>query len=349
MSYVRRADILIVGAGVMGAATARALRRSGRKVVLLEQFSPGHQRGSSHGRTRIFRYSYPDPAYVRMAQRSLRLWRELESDSGDRLLTTTGGLDLGSGVEANAAALADSGASFELLDGRDVARRFPQVHVAPGEQALFQPEGGVIAAGRSVAAFLRVALAAGAELIDRQRVTRLEVRDESVRALTEHAIFEAPVAVVTAGGWARPLLATAGIELPVRVTRETVAFFELMGEPPPPLVEWGTPSAYSLPSPGQGIKAAQHIAGPETDADDEGGPSSASVQIVTEWIRRRFPNTSDTPHLIETCLYTNTDDESFVLERHGPVVVGSPCSGHGFKFAPLIGERLANLAEGLAA
>lgn len=349
MAYVRSADILIVGAGVMGAATARALRRSGRRVVLLEQFSPGHQRGSSHGRTRIFRYSYPDPAYVRMAERSLRLWRELERESGEPLLTTTGGLDLGEGVEANARALEESGVSFEMLGGRDVTRRFSQVHVAPSEQALFQPEGGVIAAERSVAALLRVALARGVELIEHQRVTRLEVGDDSVRALTEHAIFEAPVAVVTAGGWARPLLATAGIELPVRVTRETVAFFELVAEPPPPLVEWGTPSAYSLPSPGQGIKAAQHIAGPVTDADDEGGPSSASVQIVTEWIQRRFPNTSPTPHLIETCLYTNTEDESFIVERHGPIVVGSPCSGHGFKFAPLIGERLADLAESLAA
>ena len=346
---MRRADVLVVGAGVMGAATARALRRSGRKVVLLEQFSPGHRRGSSHGHTRIFRYSYPDPVYVRMAQRSLRLWRELERESDEQLLTTTGGLDLGDGVEANAAALGECGASFEMLGGRDVSRRFSQVRVAPSEQALFQPEGGVIAAERSVAAFLRLAVAAGAELIERQRVTRLEVHGDSVRASTEHAIFEAPVAVVTAGGWARPLLATAGIELPVRITRETVAFFELMGAPPPPLVEWGAPSAYSLPSPGQGIKAAQHIAGPETDADDEGRPSAASVAIVTEWIQRRFPNTSPTPHLIETCLYTNTADESFILERHGPIVVGSPCSGHGFKFAPLIGERLANLAEGLAA
>ena len=349
MAYVRSADIIIVGAGVMGAATARALRRSGRKVLLLEQFAPGHQRGSSHGRTRIFRFSYPDVDYVRMAQRSLDLWRELERESGERLLETMGAIDLGTGIERNAAALQECGAPFEMLNGRELTRRFPRVSVPASEEALLQPDGGVLAAERSVAAFLRSAVASGAELVEGERVTNLDVECDLVRARTEHAIFEAPVAVVTAGGWARGLLATVGIELPVRVTRETVAFFELLGDTPPPLVEWGSPSAYSLPSPGQGIKAAQHIAGPETDPDDEGRPSASSVEIVTEWIQRRFPNTNPTPHRIETCLYTNTEDENFILQRQGPIVIGSPCSGHGFKFAPLIGERLANLAEGLAA
>jgi sarcosine oxidase len=180
-------------------------------------------------------------------------------------------------------------------------------------------------------------------------VTALEVDTYKATVHTDHAVFEAPVVVVTAGGWARNLLATAGIDLPVRVTRETVAYFELLGDTPPPIVEWGDPSVYALPSPGQGIKAAQHIAGPETDPDEEASPSTASVDVVSSWIQRRLPNANAVPHLVETCIYTNTLDESFILERHGPVVVGSPCSGHGFKFAPLIGERLASLAEGLSA
>ena len=349
MAYVRRADILVVGAGVMGAATARALRRSGRKVLLLEQFSLGHLRGSSHGRTRIFRFSYPDATYVRMAQKSLEMWRELERENDEQLLTAMGGIDLGIGIESNAAALKECGARFEVLNGRELTRRFPRIVLPPGEEALFQPDGGVLAAERSIAALVRGAVATGTELVEGERVTHLELGEDMVKAHTEHGIVECSVVVVTAGAWARPLLATAGIDLPVKVTRETVAFFELLGDVPPPVVEWGDPSAYSLPSPGQGIKAAQHIAGPETDPDDEGRPSALSVEIVTEWIQRRFPNTNPTPHRIETCLYTNTADESFILERHGRVVIGSPCSGHGFKFAPLIGQRLANLAEGLTA
>lgn len=349
MPYIREADIVIVGAGVMGAATARALTHSGRKVVVLEQFTPGHLRGSSHGRSRIFRLSYPDPEYVRMAQRSLRMWRQLEQWSDQHLLATTGGLDLGVGVEANAAALKECGADFELLDGRELKRRFPRVSVGSYETALFQPETGVLAAERAVGFFLDSAVAGRVDVLEGQRVTALDDAGDKVMVHTESGIFRASVAVVTAGGWARPLLATAGIELPVRVTRETIAYFDLVGDTPPPIVDWGEPSIYSLPSPGQGIKAAQHIAGPETDADAEGKPSNRSVDKVIDWMQRRLPNVKPAPHLVETCLYTNTEDERFILERHGPIVVGSPCSGHGFKFAPLIGERLANLAEGLSA
>lgn len=277
------------------------------------------------------------------------MWRELEHDSGERLLRRSGGVDVGSGIEDNAAALAECGAAYEMLDGREVVRRFPSLSLPPAEPVLFQPDGGVIAAERSLAAFVGAAVGSGVELVDRCRVSELEVTGDRVKVQSERGCLEAPVVVVTAGGWARPLLATAGIELPVRVTRETVALFELDGEPPPPLVEWGEPSVYSLPSPGQGIKAAQHIAGPETEADAVGSPSASSVEVVSRWIQRRFANVNPAPHRVETCLYTNTEDESFIVERRGPVVVGSPCSGHGFKFAPLIGRRLANLAEELSA
>jgi sarcosine oxidase len=131
----------------------------------------------------------------------------------------------------------------------------------------------------------------------------------------------------------------------VWVTRETVAFFE-MAERPPTLVDWGEPTVYALASPGQGVKAGRHIAGPEVDPDDKGAPDQGSIEIVSEWVSRHYPEASPRPHLAETCLYTNTDDQRFILERHENIVVGSPCSGHGFKFAPLIGERLADLALG---
>ena len=150
--------------------------------------------------------------------------------------------------------------------------------------------------------------------------------------------------VVTAGSWARRLLSSAGIALDVRPTRETVAYFAL-DEVPPPVVEWGTPAIYALPDPGRGLKVGQHIAGPTTDPDDEGAPDAASVARLQTWVAERFPTADPRARRPETCLYTNTPDESFVLERHGNVVVGSPCSGHGFKFAPLIGDLLADLAE----
>jgi sarcosine oxidase len=349
MPEARGADLIIVGAGVMGAATARALRATGRRVILLERYLPANRHGSSHGRSRIFRLSYPEVEYVQMAQRSLQLWRELEAETHEPLLTTLGGIDLGHSVPRNAAALRECGVGHDVLDGRDLVRRFPSLSVSAHEQVLYQPDGGIVAAELAVSAFLRSAIAGGIELLEGQSVERIEVDADAARVHARGVIFQAPTVVVTAGAWARPLLATAGIDLPVRVTRETVAYFDLPGAMPPPVCEWGSPTLYMLPSPGQGIKAAQHIAGPEVDPDSEPEHSARSLEGVSDWVRRRVPDANPRAHLVETCLYTNTVDERFVLERHGPVVVGSPCSGHGFKFAPLIGERLASLAEGLRA
>lgn len=347
MSYLRETDYLVVGAGVMGAATAWALTRSGRDVVLLERSTPANLDGSSHGRSRIFRLSYPDPSYVEMARKALKLWRRIEEESGEELLTTLGGFDLGDGATANAAALETAGVAYEQLTGREAAPRFPHVSFDRDEHVLYQPDAGIVAAERAVTALVRLAVGRGLDLRASERALAIQPGDESADVRTDHAVFRAKRVVVTAGAWARPLLETAGIDLPVRVTRETVGYFEHPGPTPSPTVEWGRPALYSLPSPGQGLKAAQHGAGPEVDPDTPATPSTHSMEIVSSWVQQRFPNVNPTPHRVETCVYTNTADESFVLDRHGPVVVGSPCSGHGFKFAPLIGQTLANLAEGL--
>jgi sarcosine oxidase len=161
---------------------------------------------------------------------------------------------------------------------------------------------------------------------------------------SEEGALRARTAVVTAGAWARDLLAPTGFDLRVRPTRETVAYFRLE-EQVPTLLEWAGGFTYALPNPGEGLKAAEHMVGPEIDPDEEGGPDQASVGRLRAWVRGRFPGAASEPHGVETCLYTNTADESFVLERRGSLVVGSPCSGHGFKFAPLIGERLATLVR----
>jgi sarcosine oxidase len=150
--------------------------------------------------------------------------------------------------------------------------------------------------------------------------------------------------VVAAGAWSRQLLSGVGIDLRVRVTRETPVFFSLR-VPPPIVVEWRDPPIYALPSPAFGLKAAEHHAGPETDPEESGAPSEASVVRVRAWVAERFPDAGSAPAHAETCLYTTTKDERFILERHGAIVVGSACSGHAFKFAPLVGERLADLVE----
>lgn len=337
-------EVIVVGAGVMGSATAHALSRRGRRVLLIEQFEIGHTRGSSHGASRIFRFSYPETRYVRMAMESLPLWRDLEKETKTELLMTTGGIDRGKPLDDHVSALTEAGAAFEVLDGASAGSRWPGLNLPEGEPALFQPDAGIVAADRAVAAFAQAALRFSTEILQRLRITKITPRDDFVELETSGGKLEATAVVVTAGAWATKLLATADIALDTRPTRETVAYFNF-GEPVPTLVEWGEPSIYALSSPGRGVKVGEHIAGPATDPDDEGEPNRQSVERLSRWVAERFPTADPRAPHAETCLYTNTADQHFVFERHDRVVVGSPCSGHGFKFAPWIGNRLADLAE----
>jgi sarcosine oxidase len=343
---MRRADVVIVGAGVMGSATAWRLAGRGRDVVLLEQFDLCHDRGSSHGAARVFRLSYDDPTYVHMAMDALPLWRELEEESGRTILTFTGGYDFGpqERLDANAGALATREASFERIDGAELVRRFPAVSLPAHTPVLYQPEAGVISAELAVQTLARRAVERGAKLHERSPVLELRLSEEGVDVLTAEETYRSRVAVVTAGAWARGLLAGTGIDLAVVSSRETVAFFWLPEEPAlPVLVEWSSSPTYALPSPGKGVKVGWHRSGPEANPDSPGAPDRRVLDHLSRWATEHFPSGDRKPHRAETCMYTNTDDERFILERHGPVVVGSACSGHAFKFAPLIGERLAQL------
>lgn len=338
-------DCIVVGAGVMGTATARSLVKRDRSVVLLERFEIPHKRGSSHGNTRIFRYSYPDVRYVEMAIKAKHLWDELERDSGRELLTYVGGLDAGVGIENNRIAMESCGIKTEMLSGADANERWPYYRFGPVEDVLFQAGGAVVGAEDAWAAQAELALAGGAEL--RTGVIARGISDSgtSVTVDTDQGPVEGKTCVVTAGAWAKPLLATAGIDLEVTPTRETVSFYPLDVVDPPTIVHWADPLIYALPSREQGFKVAEHIAGPVSDPNTEGAPNEASVHRVVEWVAKHVPGANPVPSQVETCFYTNTPDESFVLKAHGNVIVGSPCSGHGFKFAPLIGETLADLAE----
>ena len=323
----------VVGCGVMGAATAWALTRRGHEVTVYEQFELGHSRGSSHGATRVYRYSYPAPDYVAMMKEAVALWRGLEQEIGKRILQQTGGLDTGKDLHAHASALEATGIPYEIIDAATASNRWPPLSLTDDE-ILFQADGGVVHASRALRAFVDVALGRGARLVEGRRI-----HDLGKDGLTGY-----DATVVTAGGWARELLATAGIDLEVKPTRETVAFFETT-DVTPTLVDWGDPAVYALHDPGYGLKVGEHIAGPATDPDDDGTVDGTSVARLEAWVAARYPSVRPKAVFAETCIYTNTPDEHFVLDRHDNVVVGSPCSGHGFKFAPLIGERLADLVE----
>lgn len=344
--------IAVVGAGVMGLATAWALASRGHDVVALEQFELDHRRGSSHGRSRIFRLSYPETDWVALAQDALRGWRELKAETGTEILVHHGLVDAVRDVEARARALAERGVRFEVLTGAQARERFCLAY--PDEAALlFQPDAGIVRADVARRAFRDAAAARGAEVREHARVERLEAHAEAVVLHGTDAVTVDAV-VIAAGGWVAGLTGPLGIDVPVTVTRETVAYFGVReGWTPPSVIDdlddhHAGESLYALAAPGVGLKAGVHRAGQPTEPDEEGSPDPRLVGQVSDWVRRRFPAADPAPLAAESCLYTSAPGDRFVLERHGRVVVGSPCSGHGFKFAPAVGERLADLAEAAA-
>jgi monomeric sarcosine oxidase len=315
--------VAVVGAGVMGCATAWALRELGAEVTVHEQFDLDHERGSSHGRTRIFRVAYPEPYWVRFAQEAYAGWRELDPT----LLGLYGLIELvADDALTSARALDECGVPYRLLDSDEVRAR--GASLPEGWAALYVPDAGVVFADRARHAFLQ---ASGVEVETNRRIGSTDELD-------------AEVVVVTAGSWIRELVP----DVPVTVTRETVAYFRREGPPPPSIVdlnaETGGHGMYSLHDPVYGLKAGAHHAGAETDPDTEAPPDPAVVERICSWVRERFPEVDSEPVAAQSCLYTTTADEHFVLERRGRVVVGSACSGHGFKFAPAVGRRLASLA-----
>jgi sarcosine oxidase len=317
--------VAVVGAGVVGCATAWALSERGAEVTVYEQFELDHDRGSSHGRTRIFRVAYPEAYWIRFAQDAYAGWKELDPS----LLGLYGLIELvADPALTSARALDECGVPYRLL-GRDEVREYG-ARLPEGWAALHTADAGVVFADRARHAFLEAAGVAAATN------RRIESTDE----------FDADVVVVTAGSWVRDLVA----DVPVTVTRETVAYFKREGPPPPSIVdlnaETGGHGMYSLHDPVHGLKAGAHHAGAETDPDTEGTPDAAIVERIASWVHERFPDVDPEPAEVQSCLYTTTADEHFVLERRGRVVVGSACSGHGFKFAPAVGRRLADLALG---
>ena len=335
-----RADVVVVGGGVMGLASAWALARAGHQPVVLEQFRIGHASGSSHGSTRIFRLAYVEVEWVRLAQEALRLWRELEAETGEKVLDLTGLVDLPVDAERLAWTLDECGARYELLDADEVERRFGLATECCN--ALFQPEAGVALAGHALRAF-----ASRVDVREDAPVTVLAPYRGGVRVETERGAIEANVAVVAAGAWAKPLLARVDIDLPVTVTRETVSYFRLAElRAVPSVIDYVDDETYALTAGPGLLKVGLHHSGPPADPGVPGEPDEAIVAREAAWAQRSFALASPEPVSAETCLYTTTEDTRFVLERHGSIVVCSACSGHGFKFAPAVGARVAALVSG---
>ena len=351
------AAVVVIGAGVVGAATAYALTARGERVLLVEQHARGHHLGSSHGATRIFRQGYADPEYVALTTRALELWGALEAAAGEELIVRTGAVDHGRPevVDAIAAALADADIPHESLTPDQAAARWPGI--AFEGHVLTHPSAGRIRSDRTIEVFLTLAERTGlADLRFDTRVTGLEDHGDDVTvALSDGSAVRTASVVAAVGSWAPTLvgglLAGRGAGLPaIRVTQEQPAHFpsHLPDAAWPSFVHWADgDDVYGLLTPGEGVKVGFHGTGPVVDPDHRDFvPVPAEAERLQAYVARYVPGVDATKPTFISCLYDNSPDEDFVIDRVGPLTVATGFSGHGFKFAPLLGEMLADVATG---
>ena len=368
-SAARPVDFAVVGAGLAGASTARVLVDRGHEVTVLERGVPANPLGSSHGSARILRHTYPDPFYTELVGRASDAWTELAATAGVALLTPTGAVDFGAIRDPHALSrvLADCGVAHELLPPAAAAERWPGITF--DTDVLYHSGAGVIDAENAVLAMLRLACEGGARLHTDWIVSSIERGlDGFVLTSAGGEQVAARGVVLTAGGWLPDLLAELPAHAlfrrlpPLVVRQEQVFHYPYRAGAPgdaswPSFVYKGAYSgaamfAYGLPggrdAEHRGQKVAEFNAGPalRSAADADGVVNPANRERVTRWVERTLPGLVAQPYAESTCLFTNTPSEDFVVDSAEGITIVSPCSGHGAKFAPLIGHWAADAAAG---
>jgi sarcosine oxidase len=352
-------DVVVCGLGVMGCATLRELARRGLRVLGIDRFAPGHDRGSSHGATRVIRLDYFEhPSYVPLLRRSYELWHELEQASGQKLIHITGIVEIGAPegtlISGVLASIRQHSLRHDLLNAEDLMQRLPVFHVPPNYQAVVQPDGGFLAAEPSLHAMLALAREAGAEIRSGETIRAVEPSSSGVRIITDRARIDAGSAVIALGPWIKSILPE--LKAPLRVTRQVMAWFSPRQPAlfrsehfPVFLMESRHGMHYGFPLDGDGlVKVAKHHHDDQTvdpDACDR-AVSITDENLIRSALADHLPDANGRRVKTTTCLYTVTPDGDFIVDSlpgYPHIVVASPCSGHGFKFAPVIGEVLADL------
>jgi sarcosine oxidase len=368
-------DVVVCGLGAMGSAALYRLaghrlaghrlaghRLAGRRLRVLgiERFAPGHDRGSSHGATRIIRLAYFEhPSYVPLLRRAYALWRELETAAGRPLLHVTGIAEIGPPdgllVKGTLASAHLHALPHEILAAPELMRRFPAFRLPPDHVGVVQPDGGFLDAEPAILAHVALAQAGGAEVRSKETVRAIEPRAGGVRIVTDRDNIDAGAVIVAAGPWLTSLL--PDLPAPTRVTRQAMAWFAptepalfAPGRFPVFLIETRHGIHYGFPPVGDaGVKVAKHHHGDQT-VDPETYDRRVSKEdeaLIRAPLAEYLPAANGRLVDAKTCLYTMTPDGDFVIDRlpgYPQVIVASPCSGHGFKFAPVVGEALADLA-----
>jgi sarcosine oxidase len=355
-------DSIVIGFGGMGSAATATLARRGHRVLAIEQFDLLHELGSSAGGIRIFRFAYfLDPRYVPLMRKAHDRWAALERDADERLLFTTGGLDIGNAssevFNGAKAACEHHALTHEVLSAKELMRRHPAWSVPNDYNAVFQPDAGYLPADRAIAAHARVALRHGATIHAREKVIHFEQRAGKVVVTTDRATYEAGQLVVTAGPWIGELVPSMSSTMIPE--RQVVGWYQpdnaKLFRPenfPIFIVEDESGHYYGFPEHDRpGFKIGRHRHQNETTTPttirrtaDEGDDAVLRRALT------QFLPSADKPALtLKTCMYTNTPDSHFVVDRlpgHDAIVIAAGFSGHGYKFCSAIGDMLADLVLG---
>ena len=351
-------DLAVIGLGALGSSTAWHAASRGLRVVGIEAFEFGHDRGASHDTSRIIRHSYHTPAYVALTFGAYEDWARLEEETGEQFVTVTGGLDL---YPAGAAIPMDDYTSsmdahsiaYDVLDVDTVAERWPAFSLPEGTVAIHQARTGIVPAAKGTAAMAQRAQDLGAVLHYDTRVESIRPGADGADVVTADGVVSAARVVVTADAWTNDLLRPLGVDLPLTVTEEQVTYFSPakpadFGSDVFPVWIWmDEPSYYGFPTYGEPtVKAAQDCGGPTVTGDDRSfATNEAMRERLSEFMRRTIPG-SGPPVRSKRCLYTLTPDRDFVVDRlpgHPSITVGL-AAGHGFKFAAVSGRLLTDVA-----
>jgi sarcosine oxidase len=343
----------------MGSAVAYQLAKRGVSVVAIEQFEPGHDRGSSHGLSRIIRLAYFEhPSYVPLLRRAFTLWRELEEESGEAVLHVTGAIDAGPPgsrvVEGSLESCRVHGLPHDLLDGAELNARFPGYRLPHEYHAVFQPDGGFLEPERCIQAHVRLARGLGATVHEGVRVRSWRQEHGGVAVELDDDVIRARQIVICAGAWMPQFVPSLASLL--RPERQVVGWFEtaqhsLFDPARFPVFVLTTADGifYGFPEfgvPGFKIGKYHHRAEAVDPDAVRRRVDEKDEAVLRDCIRACFPAADGRLLKASTCIFTNTPDEHFIIDRlpEAPeVIVVSACSGHGFKFCSVIGEIVADL------
>jgi len=358
-------DVIVIGAGGVGSAAAYYLSKAGKKVLLLEQFELNHQNGSSYGYSRVIRYTYDNPIYINLMRDAYPLWFALQEEAGEQLYVKTGGLDFGLPEQETFQALKrsmdEARLDYEHLDQAEIARRYPQFALDDGMEGLFHEDSGLLRASRCVLAHTRLAQERGAVVMDQTPVVKITPTANGVEVQTETEVYGCDRIVLTAGSWARGLLAEQGIDLPLKIMPCQLGFYQPKNsadfEPGKFPVFFAHMNGdygempYGIPheDPSIGVKITTFYGWDTVDKPSEVDytPSQEWTERIRGFAQQYIPDAAGPLLATRRCLYTLTPEKHFIVDQHPhhpQVVIGAGFSGHGFKFTTLMGKMLADLA-----